>query len=81
VHQIDLVYTAQLTAAARRLAAPADIVRALSVGWRPVTARVCGVVLPGLLAPPGSGLCGRWAFCVAGYRGEGRPSIAGWAWR
>jgi len=66
VYQIGLVCTARLTAAARRLAAPGRVSgRALPVGWpRPVTAAVCGVVLPVRLAVAGSGLCDRWAVCV-----------------
>ena len=54
MHQVGLVCTPQLIAAARRLAAPGRISRALPVGWpRPVTAGVCGVVLPGRLAAAG----------------------------
>jgi hypothetical protein len=82
VHQIDLVCTAQFD---RRSKAPrragADIARALPVGWpRPVTAGVCGVVLPGRLAPAGQrSLRSVGDLCVAGYREEERPSVPGWA--
>ena len=65
----------------RRSKAPrragADIARALPVGWlRPVTAGVCGVVLPGRLALAGSGLCGRWAI-VCGWLPGGEAGCCG----
>jgi hypothetical protein len=45
-------------------------------------AGVCGVVLPGRLAAAGQR---SWRsagdLCVAGYREEGSPGVAGWAWR
>ena len=84
MHQVGLVSTAQLIAAVRRLAAPGRISRVPSpVGWlRLVTAGVCGVVLPGRLAPAGQrSLRSVRDLCVAGYREEGRPGVAGWAWR
>jgi hypothetical protein len=82
VQQVGLVHSPvdRRSKAPRR--AGADIVRALPVGWlRPVTAGVCGVVLPGRLAPAGQrSLRSVGVLCVAGYR-EGRPSVPGWAWR
>jgi hypothetical protein len=71
----------------RRSKAPrragADIARALPVDWpRSVTAGVCGLVLPGRLAPAGQDVFAPGGdLCVAGYREEGRPSVTGWAWR
>jgi hypothetical protein len=62
----------------RRREAPrragAGIARALPVGWlQVVTAGVCGVVLPGRLAPAGQrSLRSGGDLCVAGYREEGR---------
>jgi len=84
VHQVGLVCTAGLIAAGRRLAVPGRISGVPSpVGWlRPVTAGVCGVVLPGRLARAGQrSLRPAGDLCVAGYREEGRPGVAGWAWR